>query len=124
MLPDLKDGDSHFKECNPTSSQRDMGLTLSPWADTASPAAKTLRAALMSRSWIAPHSGHVHARTFNDILATVCAQSLHRLLDGYQRSIPISVRPYHCALYSNCRLNSDQPASLIDLDRQRFFCMF
>jgi hypothetical protein len=27
------------------------GLTVSPWADTTSPAAKTLHAALMSRSW-------------------------------------------------------------------------
>ncbi|SFP32705.1 hypothetical protein SAMN05216419_10011, partial [Nitrosomonas cryotolerans] len=33
------------------------GLIDSPRANTASPAAKTLRAALMSRSWIDPHSG-------------------------------------------------------------------
>lgn len=99
------------------------GLTDSPWADTASPAAKTLRAAFTSRSWIAPHSGQVHSRTFSGIVATVCPQSLHRLLDGYQRSMPTSVRPYQCALYSNCRTNSDQLASLIDFARQRFFCM-
>ena len=45
------------------------GLTASPWADTASPAAKTLRAALMSRSWIDPHSGHTHSRTLSGIVA-------------------------------------------------------
>jgi hypothetical protein len=46
------------------------GFTDSPRADTASPAAKTLRAALMSRSWTAPHSGHTHARTLNGIDST------------------------------------------------------
>src|ERR1700758_3646114 len=100
-----------------------MGFTLSPWADTASPAAKTLRAALTSRSWITPHSGHVHSRTFNGILATVCPQSLHRLLDGYQLSMPTSVRPYHSDLYVSCLTNSDQLASIIDFARWRFFCM-
>ena len=40
------------------------GLTFSPQTDAASPAAKTFRAALMSRSWIVPHSGQVHSRTF------------------------------------------------------------
>ena len=99
------------------------GLTVSPWADTASPAARTLRAALMSRSWIVPHSGHIHSRTFKGIALTVYPQSAHRLLLGYQRSIPISSRPFQLALYSSCRTNSDQLASLIDFDRQRFFCM-
>ena len=36
------------------------GLTASPQAETASPAALMFFAALMSRSWILPHSGHVH----------------------------------------------------------------
>src|SRR6201997_1973262 len=100
-----------------------MGFTLSPWADTASPAARTLRAAFTSRSWIDPHSGHTHSRMFSGILDAVWPQSLHRLLDGYQRSIPISVRPYHPALYVSCRTNSDQLASLIDFARRLFFCM-
>lgn len=99
------------------------GLTVSPWADTASPAAKTLRAALMSRSWTLPHSEHVHSRAFKGMAFAVCPQSAHRLLLGYQRSIPISSRPCQLALYSSCRTNSDQPASLIDFDRQRLFCM-
>jgi hypothetical protein len=99
------------------------GLTFSPQTNTASPAVKTLRAALMSRSWIVPHSGHVHSRTFKGILATVWPQSEQRLLLGYQRSMPTSSRPYHSDLYSNCRTNSDQLASAIDLAREWFFCM-
>ena len=99
------------------------GFTDSPRADTASPAAKIFRAALMSRSWILPHSGQTQSRTFNGIFGTVCPQSEHRLLDGYQRSMPISVRPYHSDLYSSCLTNSDQAASLIDFARQWFFCM-
>lgn len=99
------------------------GLPLSPRANPASPAVKTLRAALMSRSWIDPHSGQIHDRTFNGILGTVYPQSRHRLLDGYQRSMPTNARPYHSDLYSSCLTNSDQPASLIDFARRRFFCM-
>ena len=101
----------------------DTGFTFSPQADTASPAAKTLRAALMSRSWTAPHSGHVHSRTLNGSDLTVWPQSEQRLLLGYQRSIPTSLRPYHSDLYSNCRTNSAQLASEIDFARLWFFCM-
>src|SRR5574343_621126 len=102
------------------------GLTLSPLADTASPAANILRAALMSRSWRVPHCGHVHSRTAKGMaLATNPQLGLEqRLLLGYQRSMPISSRPYQRALYDNCLTNSDQRESPIDLDRQRFFCMF
>ena len=99
------------------------GLTFSPQTDTASPAAKMLRAAFMSRSWTTPHSGHVHPRTFNGSDPIVYPQSLHRLLDGYHRSIPINVRPYQSALYSSCLTNSAQLASEIDFARQWFFCM-
>src|SRR5690606_28257265 len=97
------------------------GLTASPWADTASPAARTLRAALMSRSCATPHSGQPHSRTVNGLLDMVCTQALHRLLEGYHRSMPTTVRPYHCALYCSCLTNSAQLASLMDLDRRRFF---
>jgi len=99
------------------------GLTSSPQTDTASPTAKILRAAFMSRSWTTPHSGQVHSRTFNGREPMVYPQSLHRLLDGYQRSIPIKVRPYQSALYSSCLTNSDQLASEIDFARLWFFCM-
>ena len=99
------------------------GLPLSPRANPASPAVKTLRAALMSRSWMLPHSGQTHSRTFNGIFGTVCPQSEHRLLDGYQRSMPTNVRPYHSDLYSSCRTNSPQLASEMDFARQWFFCM-
>ncbi len=123
LLPSLTEREFPLHRRQPYSSQRDMGLTLSPWANAASPAAKTLRAALMSRSWLLPQSGQVHARVFNGSLTTVCPQSLHRLLDGYHLSMPTNLRPYHCALYSSCRVNSDQLASLIAFARQRFFCM-
>ena len=103
--------------------QRDTGLTASPRTDAASPAANTLRAAFTSRSWIDPHSGHVHCRTFNGIFGIVYPQSEQRLDDGYHLSIPTSSRPYQLALYSNCRRNSDQLASAMDFDRQRFFCI-
>src|SRR5690606_14578878 len=99
------------------------GLTASPWADTASPAAKTLRAAFMSRSCTDPHSGHTHSRTLSGIFGMVYPQSEQRFDDGYHLSMPINSRPYHRALYSSCRTNSDQPASLLDFDTQRFFCM-
>lgn len=99
------------------------GLTDSPLANPASPAVNILCAAFMSRSWIAPHSGHTHSRTFNGIDLIICPHSEQRLLLGYQRSIPTNVRPYHSDLYSSCRTNSDQPASLIDFAKQRFFCM-
>lgn len=100
------------------------GLMASPWADTASPAAKILRAALTSRSCCVPHCGHVQARTDSGIEPWVWPHVEHRLLDGYQRSMPISVRPAHCALYSNCLTSSDQLASLIDLARLRLRSMF
>lgn len=99
------------------------GLTVSPQTDTASPAARTLRAALISRSWVAPHCGQTYLRTLNGILNTVCPQSEHRLDVGYHLSLPINVHPYQCALYLSCLRNSDQLASLIDFAKQRFFCM-
>lgn len=64
----------------------------------------------MSRSWIVPHSGHTHSRTLNGSFETVCPQSLHRLLEGYQRSMPISVRPYQCALYLTRRSSLRLPS--------------
>lgn len=108
----------------PPAPQRDTGLMVSPWADTARPAAKILRAAFMSRSCVVLHSGQTQVRMFSGSLVTVCPQPLQRLLDGYQRSMPINCRPDHAALYSSCRTNSAQPASLMDLDRLRFLTMF
>ena len=68
------------------------GLTFSPQTDAASPAAKTLRAALMSRSWIVPHSGQVHSRTLKGIFLTVWPQSEQRLLGI------CSKRRYNCGM--------------------------
>src|SRR5215470_3290939 len=39
------------------------GLTASPQAATVSPTARMFFAALISRSWTTPHSGHAHDRT-------------------------------------------------------------
>ena len=103
---------------------RDTGLTASPRADTASPAANTLRAAFTSRSWHEPHSGHVHCRTCSGSFGIVYPHSEQRLDDGNHLSIPTNSRPCQSALYSNCRRNSDQLASAMDLDRQRFCRMF
>src|SRR5690606_38272459 len=55
--PAFRRGDSCFIEPSRTAHQMQIGLTDSPQADTASPAANTLRAAFTSRSWIDPHSG-------------------------------------------------------------------
>ncbi len=99
------------------------GLTDSPRADTASPTAKTLRAALMSRSWTDPHSGQVHSRIFNGIFCMVWPQLEHRFVEGYHLSIPISSRPYHSDLYFSCLTNSDHPASAMDLESVRLRCM-
>lgn len=99
------------------------GLTVSRWADTASPAAKTLRAAFMSRSWVDPHSGHVHFRTLSGSFCKAYPQSEQRLDDGYHLSMPINSRPYQRDLYSSCLTNSDQLASPMDLDRRLFFCI-
>jgi hypothetical protein len=96
------------------------GLTDSPRADTANPAAKMLRAALTSRSWITPHSGQDHSLILTGILDMTNPQSEHRLLEGDHRSMPIRVRPYQAALYANCRMNSDQLASRMLLFRPDF----
>src|SRR5690606_2746338 len=116
--------DSHFTEpSRRTSSLMHSGLTVSPWANTASPAANTLCAALMSRSWSALHCRQDQCRTLNGSFGNTCPQTWQRLLDGYQRSTRTNSRPYQRALYSSCLTNSAHPASPIDLARQRFFRM-
>jgi hypothetical protein len=55
-------------------------------------------AAFTSRSWVVPQS-HVHSRTFCGILPCKVPQTEHSLEEGNQRSIAITSRPYHWALY-------------------------
>lgn len=71
FLPTLKGGDSLPRDRGfPVSStvafphQLRGGLTPSPQASTASPAARMFMAAFTSRSWTAPHR-QVHSRMFN-----------------------------------------------------------
>ena len=68
-------------------------LTFSPKANTASPAAKTLRAALRLRSWVVPQSEHCQDRTFSGSLSLTNPQQEQRLLEGKKRSISTYVLP-------------------------------
>ncbi|CAM3681922.1 hypothetical protein BOTU111922_00485 [Bordetella tumulicola] len=96
------------------------GLTVSPWANTASPAANRLCAALMSRSWSVQQAEQVQRRTLNGSFGDTYPQAWQRLLEGYQRSTRTNLRPAQRALYSSCLTNSAHPASPMDLERQRF----
>lgn len=115
---------SCFTEVCPTPSQRDVGLTTSPQADTASPAAKIFFAAFTSLLCAVLQAGQIQLRTFKLIFSSVYPQVLQRLVDGYHLSIPITVRPYHAALYSSCATKLLQPASEIARARRLFFCIF
>src|ERR1700722_7368934 len=81
-------------------------------------------AALTSRSWTTPHSGHVHIRTSSDRESRICPQSKQRLEEGYHLSILTRFLPYHAALYSSWDTNSLQPTSLIALLSFGFLTMF
>src|SRR5690554_383296 len=95
-----------------------MPLTLSPRANTASPAALMLIAAFTSRSWPTEHSGQTQERIASGIASFTWPQPEQRLLDGYHGSMATTWRPAQAALYASCRTNSPQPASLIDLARR------
>src|SRR5436853_7619738 len=75
------------------------GLTPPPQADTESPSARMFLAALRSRSWQTPHSGQTHSRTSSGRSSPTWRHAWHILLEGYQRSIWMRVRPYHWLLY-------------------------
>jgi len=100
------------------------GITVSPQANTASPAALMFRAAFTSRSCVVWHFGQVHCRVAKSNWSSVYPQQEQRLLDGYQRSIATTVLPYQSALYSSCRTSSPQFASLIDFANVGFLTMF
>ena len=102
----------------------ETGFTVSPQANTASPAALMLHAAFTSRLWMVLHSGHAHCRVAKSSLSRVYPQLEQRLLEGNQRSIATTVRPYQPDLYSSCLTNSPQFASLMDLASVGFLTMF
>ena len=99
-------------------------LTFSPQAFTASPAARIFLAALWSRSWSAPHSGHSHERTANGKEESVYPQSEQRFEDGKNWSMATTDRPAHSPLYFSWRNSSPQPASAIALDSFGLRIMF
>ncbi len=101
-----------------------LSLTLSPKANTVSPTAKMLRAALTSRSWVVPHSGHSHDRTSSGNLSLTNPQQEQRLLEGKNRPISTYVLPSQPDLYSSCRVNSPQLASAMCLASFGFLIMF
>lgn len=101
-----------------------MPLTFSPRANTASPAALMLVAALMSRSWYMPHSGQSHCLIDNGSDDKVYPQPEHRFELGNHWSMAISERPAQSALYANWRTNSPQPASAIALLSEGLRIMF
>src|SRR5947209_19397728 len=100
------------------------GLTASPQAATASPAAKMFFAALISRSSWTPHSGQVQKRISSVKESSTCPQSKQRFEEGYHLSVLTKVRPYHFALYSSCSTHSLHPTSEMALARQWFLTMF
>lgn len=99
-------------------------LTQSPKANTASPAAFILHAALTSRSCSVSHSGQVHDRTPSGIDSETNPQQWQRFDDGKNRSISTYTLPAQLALYSSCRVNSPQLASAICFASFGFLIMF
>jgi len=77
-------------------------------------------AALMSRSWTAPHS-QVHSLMLSGIFDFTFSQAEHVFEDGKNLSQTWNSRPYHEDLYSNIVRNSRHPCSEILRDSLRFF---
>ena len=99
-------------------------LTPSPKANTASPAALTLIAALVSRSWDVLHSGHSHSRISRGMDSETNPQQWQRLEEGKNLSISTYVLPPHADLYSSWRENSPQLASAMCFASFGFLIMF
>ncbi len=93
----------------------DTSLTFSPRANTASPAALMLRAALMSRSRGAEQEGQVHSRSFNVNASLMYPQQKQRLELGKKVSIATMLRPAQSALYSSILKKCPHPASAMCL---------
>lgn len=113
---------SWFIDDCPIREDSRWGLTPSPQAETASPAALMLRAAFTSRSWVVPQS-HVHARTFSGSLARIVPQVPHSFELGNQRSTTTSSRSYQAHLYSSIVRISVHDASAIARARVWFLTM-
>ena len=82
----------------------DTRLTFSPQANTASPAALMLTAALKSLSKRVEQEGQVHSRSSNTSASLMYPQQEHRLELGKNWSIATTVRPAQFALYFSIQL--------------------
>ena len=98
-------------------------LTVPPCAETVCPTAKMFAAAFASRSWVVPHSGHVHSRTLSGSFSTICPQSEQVFEDGNQRSILTTVLPYLSAFSSIMRMAVPMDASCNERARLWFLAM-
>src|ERR1017187_7246784 len=81
----------------PAREDSRAGLTPAPQASTASPAARILTAALISRSCRIPQLTQAHSRTPSGSLAAARPQAEQTLLEGYQRlgGTPAPPPPLH-----------------------------
>ena len=93
-----------------TCARQAFELSQRPWANT-------LIAALMSRSWTAPHR-QVHDRMASGFGLSTRPHDEHFCDVGANRSTFPKVRPPRAALYSNIAVNCDQPASWMDFARR------
>ena len=89
----------------------DARLTFSPQANTASPKALMLRAALMSLSKTVEQGGHSHSLTSSVSSSLIWPQPEHRLELGKNWSMATTVRPPQSALYPSILTKRPQPAS-------------
>ncbi len=93
----------------------DTRLTFSPQANTASPAALMLRAALMSLSKRVEQDGHSHSLTSSVSSSLMWPQPEHRLELGKNWLMATTVQPPQSALYPSILTKLPQPTSAMRL---------
>lgn len=93
----------------------DTRLTFSPKANTKSPAALRLAAALMSRSKSFEQEGQVHSRSFKVSASLMYPQQAQRLELGKKVSIATRLLLAQSAFYSSILRKCPQPASAMCL---------
>ena len=82
-------------------------------------------AALISRSWEAPQTGHAQYRTLRSFTSGFFVPQQWQIWeDGKNLSTIMSSFPYHSVLYESCRRTSPQEASMMDFANLWFLTMF